>query len=96
MLRRTKKEVDNSIPPKKEIYVYVGLSKTQVTMYKNLLLKKSTGINDELNKNYYNNLLMQLRKVCNHPYIFENVEEEGIDPMGEHLVKMSGKLVVMD
>ncbi|MFN9908186.1 MAG: SNF2-related protein [bacterium] len=26
MLRRTKAEVETSIPPKKEIYIYVGLS----------------------------------------------------------------------
>lgn len=58
MLRRTKKEVDSTILPKKEIYIYVGLSAVQITMYKSLLLKKSTGINDDLNKSYYNNLLM--------------------------------------
>lgn len=58
MLRRTKKEVDSTIPAKKEIYIYVGLSKVQIEIYKNLLLKKSTGINEEVNKSYYNNLLM--------------------------------------
>jgi SWI/SNF-related matrix-associated actin-dependent regulator of chromatin subfamily A member 5 len=39
---------------------------------------------------------MQLRKLCNHPYIFDKVEEEGADPMGDHLIKNSGKLIVMD
>ena len=96
MLRRTKKEVDSTIPPKKEIYIYVGLSKVQIDMYKSLLLNKSTGINEELNKSYYNNLLMQLRKLCNHPYIFDNVEEDDADPMGDHLVSNSGKLIVLD
>ena len=39
---------------------------------------------------------MQIRKVCNHPYIFENVEDQNLDPLGEHLVQNAGKLVVTD
>ena len=39
---------------------------------------------------------MQLRKVCNHPYIFDGVEDENEDQFGEHLVKNSSKLVFLD
>jgi SWI/SNF-related matrix-associated actin-dependent regulator of chromatin subfamily A member 5 len=39
---------------------------------------------------------MQLRKVCNHPYLFEGVEPEGADEFGEHLVEASGKLTLVD
>ncbi|KAL8831090.1 MAG: hypothetical protein Q9170_005440 [Blastenia crenularia] len=41
------------------------------------------------------NLLMQLRKVCNHPYLLPHVEP---DPyyIGEHIVHASGKLIVLD
>lgn len=39
---------------------------------------------------------MQLRKACNHPYLFDNVEPEGVEEFGEHLVKNSGKLNFMD
>ena len=46
-------------------------------------------------KNYHN-ILMQLRKVCNHPYLFEGVEPEGADEFGEHLVEASGKLTLVD
>jgi SWI/SNF-related matrix-associated actin-dependent regulator of chromatin subfamily A member 5 len=42
------------------------------------------------------NLLMQLRKVCNHPYLFDGVEEKGLPPLGEHIVTQSGKMVVLD
>ena len=38
---------------------------------------------------------MQLRKVCNHPYLFPNIEPEGI-PEGEHLIEASGKLIILD
>ena len=37
------------------------------------------------------NRLMQLRKCCNHPYLFADSEETD-----ETLVQMSGKLVLMD
>ena len=39
---------------------------------------------------------MQLRKVCNHPYLFDGVEPEGADEFGEHLVEASGKLTFVD
>jgi SWI/SNF-related matrix-associated actin-dependent regulator of chromatin subfamily A member 5 len=46
-------------------------------------------------KNYHN-ILMQLRKVCNHPYLFEGVEPDGAEEFGEHLVEASGKLTLVD
>jgi hypothetical protein len=36
--------------------------------------------------------VMQLRKCCNHPYLFEGVEDRTLDPLGEHLVENCGKL----
>ena len=44
----------------------------------------------------FHNMLMQLRKVCNHPYLFEEVEEEGQDEYGEHLILNSGKMICVD
>jgi SWI/SNF-related matrix-associated actin-dependent regulator of chromatin subfamily A member 5 len=42
------------------------------------------------------NIVMQLRKVCNHPYLFEGVEDRELDPMGEHLIENCGKLQLLD
>ncbi|KAI4114708.1 MAG: hypothetical protein LQ345_004563 [Seirophora villosa] len=41
------------------------------------------------------NLLMQLRKVCNHPYLLPRVEP---DPyyIGQHIINASGKFIVLD
>lgn len=39
---------------------------------------------------------MQLRKVCDHPYLFPDVEEAGVDEFGEHLITNSGKLRFLD
>lgn len=38
------------------------------------------------------NIVMQLRKCCNHPYLFPNTEDRSLDPMGEHLVENCGKV----
>ena len=39
---------------------------------------------------------MQLRKLCNHPYMFEGVEEEGIGTYGDHLIYNCGKMIFLD
>ena len=39
---------------------------------------------------------MQLRKVCNHPYLFDGIEDRGLNPMGDHLITNCGKLVLLD
>ena len=41
------------------------------------------------------NLLMQLRKVCNHPYLLPHAEP---DPyyLGDHIIHASGKLIALD
>lgn len=44
----------------------------------------------------YNNALMQLRKICCHPYIFPEVEDPSLPVHGDHLITASGKMVVLD
>ena len=42
-------------------------------------------------------MLVQLRKVCNHPYLFEWPQDKnGDDIVDERLVKASGKLQMLD
>ena len=43
-----------------------------------------------------NNLLMQLRKCCNHPYLFPDAEEDPDTTPLEDLVAASGKLRLLD
>ena len=42
------------------------------------------------------NLVMQLRKCTNHPYLFDGVEDLSLDPFGTHVIETAGKLVLMD
>ncbi len=41
------------------------------------------------------NIVMQLRKVCNHPYLFDGAEPTPYTN-GDHLVTNTGKLVILD
>lgn len=41
------------------------------------------------------NLLMQLRKVCNHPYQIQNAEPEPYQT-GDHVITASGKFIVLE
>ena len=42
------------------------------------------------------NLLMQLRKCCDHPFLFEGAEDDPDETSIEELVGASGKLRVLD
>ena len=56
-----------------------------------------SGINSNTSKMQLLNIIMQLRKVCNHPYLFDGAEvghEDG--STGEDLVTSAGKMVVLD
>ena len=99
MLRRLKADVAKGLPPKTETLVMVGMSKMQKQLYKRLLLRdidSITGNTTGKNKTAILNIVMQLRKCCGHPYLFEGVEDRTLDPLGEHLVFNCGKLAVVD
>eukprot|EP01127_Copromyxa_protea_P005451 TRINITY_DN1537_c0_g1_i2.p1 TRINITY_DN1537_c0_g1~~TRINITY_DN1537_c0_g1_i2.p1 ORF type:complete len:1547 (-),score=321.48 TRINITY_DN1537_c0_g1_i2:24-4637(-) len=79
MLRREKKDVLTEMPPKTEIKVRCHMTPRQIHLYTGL--KKNLTIADLLDqaKNSKNvkhlmNLVMQFRKVCNHPNLFESPE----------------------
>src|SRR5688500_17583444 len=42
------------------------------------------------------NIIMQLRKVCAHPYLFQGAEPGPPYFEGEHIVENSGKMVLLD
>ena len=42
------------------------------------------------------NILMQLRKCCNHPYLFDGAEPGPPYTTDKHLVDNSGKMVLLD
>lgn len=72
ILRRLKSEVETQLPGKFEHVVYCRLSKRQRFLYDEFMSRAST--REALTSGGYLgvvNILMQLRKVCNHPDLFE-------------------------
>ncbi len=97
VLRRLKSEVEFKLPSKKEIYLYVGLSELQKLMYKQILTKNIDLLNGVTkDKIQLLNIIMQLKKVCNHPYLFPKVEKGPPYIEGEHLVYNSMKMKILD
>ncbi|KAL1710299.1 SNF2 family N-terminal domain-containing protein [Schizophyllum commune] len=72
MLRRLKSQVEKQLPKKHEHDVLCPLSKRQRFLYDEFMSRAQTQA--ELQSGVYQkiaNILMQLRKVCNHPDLFE-------------------------
>ncbi|KAJ7993577.1 hypothetical protein DPEC_G00273840 [Dallia pectoralis] len=96
LLRRVKYEVAADLPKKTELLMYHGLSALQKRYYKAILMKDLDAFQNEQNyKTKLLNILMQLRKCVDHPYMFDGVEPEPFE-MGEHLIEASGKLILLD
>ena len=99
MLRRLKADVARDLPEKKELYVYTKLTPLQKQLYKEIVLKNADTIGGDISrlpKVRLVNTLMQLRKCCNHPYLFPGIEPGPPFEDGPHLVSNSGKLMVLD
>ena len=97
MLRRVKQDVECELKPKIEINVYLPLSPMQVELYASIL-KKDIGVvsGTEGDKSRLLNMVMQLRKGCNHPYLFAGMEPGPPYTEGEHLIENSGKMRALD
>lgn len=99
LLRRLKSDVETKLLPKKIIKIYVGLTPMQRNYYKQILLKDIGILNqtEKIQRSGLMNILMQLRKCCNHPYLFSNAEIDlGIDEYGAQIVENSGKMRMLD
>lgn len=100
LLRRIKNDVEKSLLPKKELNVYVGMSTMQKKWYKQILEKDLDAVNasngSKESKTRLLNIVMQLRKCCNHPYLFDGAEPGPPYTTDEHLVYNSAKLKVLD
>ena len=100
LLRRVKSDVEKSLLPKKEVNVYIGMSEMQVKWYQKILEKDIDAVNGaggkRESKTRLLNIVMQLRKCCNHPYLFEGAEPGPPYTTDEHLVDNAGKMMVLD
>ncbi|KAK9820501.1 hypothetical protein WJX72_011031 [[Myrmecia] bisecta] len=96
LLRRLKSDVEKSLPPKKETILKIGMSAMQKKYYAALLQKDIEAVNGGADRSRLLNIVMQLRKCCNHPYLFQGAEPGPPYFAGDHLVENSGKMVLLD
>ena len=97
LLRRLKVDVESGLPPKTETKLFVGLTPMQREWYRKMLAKDSVALNTlgGPDKVRLQNVLMQLRKVCNHPYLFDGAEPGPPHVEGPHLWESCGKMSVL-
>ena len=99
LLRRLKTEVESQLPGKAEYVLKCELSAMQKLMYRQIqgqgLCTVSTG--GQLRVSGLNNVEMQLRKVCNHPYLHFNDDQygEARRDTPEHIWRSSGKFELL-
>lgn len=104
MIRRTKQKVENDLPPKTEKIIRVELSDVQLEYYKNILTRNYTALNAGAKgqKASLLNIMMELKKASNHPFMFPNAEErilagnDSREEMLKALITSSGKMMLLD
>ena len=99
LLRREKREVEKELPSKTEYVIKLQMSEWQKIVYQQIkeqgLLAEdpSTG---RLGKKALMNTMMQLRKICNHPYLFIDYNNEMLENINDWIYKSSGKFEFLD
>ncbi|PFH36155.1 putative SWI2/SNF2 Brahma-like [Besnoitia besnoiti] len=93
LLRRVKKDVLKDMPERKEYLVRISLSAWQKAVYKQIQEKGLRTVDHvgNVTKRGFQNTLMQLRKIANHPYLF--VDEYLLN---EDLIRVAGKFECLD
>lgn len=112
ILRRLKKDVEKSLPSKTERILRVELSDLQTQYYKNVLTKNYAALNQGSKGAHVSllNVMSELKKASNHPYLFDNAEDQVLAKFGTSteggfhsredilrgMIMSSGKMVLLD
>ncbi|CAD1810192.1 SNF2 N-terminal domain family protein [Candida parapsilosis] len=106
ILRRLKKDVETSLPSKTERILRVELSDIQTDYYKNIITKNYAALNAGNKGSQISllNVMSELKKASNHPYLFDGAEERVLARAGSHtrenilkgMIMSSGKMVLLE
>ncbi|CAH8356594.1 unnamed protein product [Eruca vesicaria subsp. sativa] len=96
ILRRKKDEVEKLLPGKTQVILKCDMSAWQKVYYKQVTDMGRVGIQTGSGKSKsLQNLTMQLRKCCNHPYLF--VERDyNMCKKPDEIIRASGKFELLD
>jgi len=79
MLRRLKGDVEKSIAPLEEVIIECSMTQHQRAYYQSIFSKNLDYLTrgaHKKNSTNLQNVFMELRKVCNHPYLIKGAEEQ--------------------
>uniref|UniRef100_A0A4W5NSC2 Chromodomain helicase DNA binding protein 1 n=1 Tax=Hucho hucho TaxID=62062 RepID=A0A4W5NSC2_9TELE len=101
LLRRVKKDVEKSLPAKVEQILRVEMSAIQKQYYKWILTRnfKALSKGTKGSTSCFLNIMMELKKCCNHCYLIKPPEDNEFYNKQEalqHLIRSSGKLLLLD
>ncbi|OAD55062.1 ATP-dependent helicase brm [Eufriesea mexicana] len=112
LLRRLKKEVESQLPDKVEYIIKCDMSGLQKVLYKHMQSKgvlltdgSEKGKQGKGGAKALMNTIVQLRKLCNHPFMFQAIEEKYCEHVGTQgsgvitgpdLYRASGKFELLD
>lgn len=102
LLRRLKKDVEKDLPDKTEKVIKCKFSALQTKLYKQMVTHNKIAVGDakggKTGARGLSNMIMQLRKLCNHPFVFDVVENV-MNPMSisnDILWRTAGKFELLD
>jgi ATP-dependent helicase STH1/SNF2 len=102
LLRRLKKDVEKDLPDKTEKVIKCKFSALQARLYKQMVtlnkLVVSDGKGGKTGARGLSNMIMQLRKLCNHPFVFDEVENQ-MNPLNisnDVLWRTAGKFELLE
>lgn len=99
VFRRLKKDVlGDLLRPKREYVCYTPLTNIQEEAYVSVLRRQvSKDFGPGVGPQSLQNMMMQLRKICNHLYLFqEPCNENGEFGTDERIIQSSGKMILLD
>ncbi|OHT14974.1 SNF2 family N-terminal domain containing protein [Tritrichomonas foetus] len=114
LLRRKKNDVEKSLAPKEETIINVELTKIQKAFYRAFIHENASTLLQQITFGSLpslQNLMMQLRKVCNHPFLINGAEEGIYNEMkneesnakipeevlrNKALIESSGKMILLN
>lgn len=102
IIRRQKSDVEKSLPKKTYAVLRVGMTSAQQQYYRWLLTRNFAKLNAAGKArgmgttSSIRNLLMELKKCCNHPFLFPNYEDTSTPTTVNDLIRASGKMILLD
>ncbi|XP_050400629.1 chromodomain-helicase-DNA-binding protein 1 isoform X1 [Patella vulgata] len=96
LIRRVKKDVEKSLPAKVEQILRVEMSSLQKQYYKWILTRNYKALNKGTKGNISSlcNIVMELKKCCNHSELIRQSESE--EERLQSIIRGSGKLILLD